>query len=48
MKCNALGAGMRSTIGMFGTWSGLALDDSPVVLRDVGSREIYALDLQLP
>jgi hypothetical protein len=38
--------GMRLTIGMFGTWCGLALDDSPVVLRDVGSQEIYALDLQ--
>jgi hypothetical protein len=40
--------GLRLTIGPFGTWCGLALDDSPVVLRDVGSQEIYALDLQLP
>jgi serine/threonine protein kinase/Tol biopolymer transport system component len=29
-------------------WSGLAPDDSPLVMRDVGSREIYSLDLQLP
>ena len=29
-------------------WCGLALDNSPLVLRDVGSQEIYALDLQLP
>jgi hypothetical protein len=40
--------GMRLTIGMFGTWCGLAPDDWPLVLRDVGSQEIYTLDLQLP
>jgi Tol biopolymer transport system component len=40
--------GMRLTIGDFGTWCGLAPDDSPLVLRDVGSQEIYAIDLQLP
>ncbi len=40
--------GLRLTIGDFGTWCGLAPDDSPLVLRDVGSQEIYALDLQLP
>jgi Tol biopolymer transport system component len=39
---------MRVTIGDFGTWCGLAPDDSPLVLRDVGSQEIYAFDLQLP
>jgi len=39
---------MRLTIGDFGTWCGLAPDDSPLILRDVGSQEIYALDLQLP
>ena len=40
--------GIRLTIGFAGTWCGLAPDDSPLVLRDVGSQEIYALDLQLP
>jgi Tol biopolymer transport system component len=40
--------GIRLTIGDDGTWCGLAPDDSPLVLRDVGSQEIYALDLQLP
>ena len=40
--------GIRLTIGVAGTWCGLAPDDSPLVLRDVGSQEIYALDLQLP
>ena len=29
-------------------WFGLAPDDSPLVLRDVGSNEIYALDLDAP
>jgi dipeptidyl aminopeptidase/acylaminoacyl peptidase len=31
-----------------GLLNGLAPDDSPLVLRDVGSQEIYALDLELP
>ena len=31
-----------------GLWSGLALDGSPVIMRDVGSREIYALEMQWP
>jgi eukaryotic-like serine/threonine-protein kinase len=39
---------VRLTIGLAGTWCGLAPDDSPLLLRDVGSQEIYALDLQLP
>lgn len=29
-------------------WSGVAPDDSPLIMRDVGTREIYSLDLQLP
>jgi hypothetical protein len=29
-----------------GLWSGLALDGSPVIMRDVGTREIYALEMQ--
>ncbi len=29
-------------------WSGLAPDDSPLVLRDVGTEEIYALDWEAP
>jgi WD40 repeat protein len=40
--------GIRLTISAFGTWCGLAPDDSPLVLHDVGTQEIYALDLQLP
>jgi Tol biopolymer transport system component len=32
---------------LFG-WLGLAPDDSPLVLRDTGTREIYSLDWQAP
>jgi eukaryotic-like serine/threonine-protein kinase len=38
----------RASCGPFGAWAGLAPDDSPLVLRDVSSQEIYALDLQFP
>ena len=31
-----------------GSWVGLAADDSPLVLRDVGTHEIYALDFEAP
>jgi Tol biopolymer transport system component/DNA-binding winged helix-turn-helix (wHTH) protein len=31
-----------------GKWTGLAGDDSPLVLRDTGSDEIYALDWEAP
>lgn len=34
--------------GWFGPWSGLAPDDSPLVSRDLGSAEIYALDWEAP
>jgi Tol biopolymer transport system component len=40
--------GTRLTIGPVGTRSGLAPDDSPLILRDVGSQEVYAVDLQFP
>jgi len=29
-------------------WNGVAPDGSPLIMRDVGSREIYSLELQLP
>ncbi len=29
-------------------WNGVAPDNSPVIMRDVGNREIYSLELQLP
>ena len=34
--------------GSFGSWTGLAPDDSPLALRDISTYEIYALDWQLP
>jgi Tol biopolymer transport system component len=35
--------------GIFGwTWVGLTPDGSPLVLRDIGTQEIYALDVELP
>ena len=40
--------GVRRT-GVFGwTWAGLTPDGSPLVLRDTGTEEIYALDVDLP
>jgi Tol biopolymer transport system component len=30
--------------GHWGTWLGLAPDDSPLLLRDTGSQDVYALD----
>jgi len=32
----------------FSTWLGLAPDDSPLLLRDTGTQEIYALDWKAP
>ena len=34
--------------GFFGIWLGMAPDDSPLLLRDTGTQEIYALDWQAP
>ena len=34
--------------GFFGYWLGMAADDSPLLLRDTGTQEIYALDWQAP
>jgi len=34
--------------GYWGTWLGLAPDDSPLLLRDTGSQDIYALDWHAP
>ncbi len=39
----------RQPVGPLGSsWSGLAPDDSPLLLRDIGTTDIYALDLDLP
>jgi Tol biopolymer transport system component/DNA-binding winged helix-turn-helix (wHTH) protein len=41
-------SGLRRYWGPFGPWTGLAPDDSPLLVRDTSSREIYALDWQQP
>jgi len=39
---------MRQTGFREGVWMGVAPDGSPLVLRDIGTQEIYGLDLQAP
>jgi Tol biopolymer transport system component len=39
---------VRQTGWRAGVWTGLAPDDSPLVLRDIGTQEIYALDWHAP
>src|SRR5215469_1314179 len=34
--------------GLFGPWTGLDSDDSPLLMRDTSVQEIYALDMQWP
>jgi eukaryotic-like serine/threonine-protein kinase len=34
--------------GAWGTWSGMAPDDSRIYVRDMGTQDIYALDVDLP
>ena len=36
------------TVGNVGPWLGLAPDDSPLVLKDTGLQDIYALDWESP
>jgi serine/threonine protein kinase/Tol biopolymer transport system component len=36
--------GFQAADGAFGNWSGLAPDDSPLLVRDASIQEIYALD----
>jgi Tol biopolymer transport system component/predicted Ser/Thr protein kinase len=40
--------GIRLAWGIWGAWMGLDPTDSPLFLRDVGSQEVYALELQQP
>ena len=39
---------IRLASGASGNWMGLAPDDSPMVLRDLGIQDIYALEWQRP
>jgi Tol biopolymer transport system component/DNA-binding winged helix-turn-helix (wHTH) protein len=40
--------GMRRFWGSFGAWTGLTPDDTPLLVRDISSQEVYALDWQAP
>jgi Tol biopolymer transport system component/DNA-binding winged helix-turn-helix (wHTH) protein len=40
--------GFRLANGAFGSWNGWTPDDQPLMLRDVGSQDIYALEWQTP
>jgi Tol biopolymer transport system component len=40
--------GFREYWSTFGSWTGLAPDDSPLLVRDISNQEIYALDWQAP
>ena len=40
--------GFRAAGGAFGNWSGLAPDQSPLLVRDVSIQELYALDWEAP
>ncbi|HSY58945.1 MAG TPA: hypothetical protein VK795_05245, partial [Terriglobales bacterium] len=40
--------GFQAAGGAFGNWSGLAPDDSPLVVRDASIQEIYSLDWDRP
>jgi Tol biopolymer transport system component len=40
--------GFQAAAGAFGTWTGLAPDESPLFVRDASIQEIYALDVELP
>ena len=39
---------VRQTGFRGGIWTGLTPDDSPLILRDIGTQEIYALDFEAP
>jgi hypothetical protein len=39
---------IHRSVGTFGTWTGLAPDDSLLVQRDAGATEIYALEWDTP
>jgi Tol biopolymer transport system component len=39
---------VRRFLPAWGEWSGMAPDGSPLVVRDISTEEIYALDWQLP
>jgi hypothetical protein len=39
---------LRRSVGTWSMWAGLAPDNSPLLVRDIGTQEIYALDVDFP
>jgi len=39
---------LRRHFGLFGSWSGMAPDDSRLFVRDVSTQDIYSLDVDFP
>lgn len=40
--------GFRRVVNAWTAWSGLTPDGSPLLMRDIGSQEVYALDFEVP
>ena len=40
--------GIRRVPGAFGAWFGLGPNDEPLLLRNAGNQQIYALDWEAP
>lgn len=40
--------GFRRAVLGGNSWSGVAPDGSPLLLRDISSQEVYALDFEVP
>jgi len=47
-RVTAIPPPMGLAFGLFGPWTGLDTDDSPLLMRNTSVQEIYALDWQLP
>ncbi len=41
-------SGIHRYFGIWGSWSGMAPDDSRIFVRDASTQDIYALDVDLP
>ena len=37
-----------ATVGFYGSWFAVAPDDSPIMLRNAGTQDVYALDWEEP
>jgi len=39
---------VRRVVAPFVSWSGLTPDGAPLLMRDIGTQEVYALDFDAP